>query len=215
MKKIWLMFLMLFAMACSAPMSPEVVGEVQEEVGTCPRPIGSCGDTVWPVDSYVSAIGVDPTASWRLLVKNKLVASPYTVTTCYVDFGGVDSVNSQAKITGWGWSSGAGRKVERVLILNSSTAQAQSLGCWNTGVLHHCLLVAETGDPTPFPILDFDGHWSGPNAVDMNTGNRLTAIVGPGTGNQRLMFYYDDGAAPLKSRFTTFSGPKLDACLYP
>ena len=216
MKKLLLFLLVLMATACSAPMD-ENVGETQETIGTCSRPTGGGGDTVFPMDSFVSAIGVDPTASWRLLVKSKLVASPFTVTTSYVDFGGVDSVNSQAKITGSGWSSGAGRKVDEVMYLNSTDSYAQSLGCANDPNLV-CMLISETTGSDYFPILYFDKGYAYPGNEHIGCGAGLTAIVGMGaTLPQKLRLYFDygSGAGPFGYRSTVFSGPKLDACLYP
>jgi hypothetical protein len=212
-----LMGLLVLAFGCSAVPMDESLGAEQEAIGTCSRPTGSAGDTVWPVDSYVSAIGVDPTASWRLMVKSKLVASPFTVTTSYIDFGGVSTVNSQAKITGTGWSSGAGRKIDEVMYLNSTDAYAQTWGCANDPNLV-CMLISETTGSDYFPILYFDKAYAYPGNEHIGCGAGLTALVGMGaTLPQKLRHYFDygGGTGPLGYRSTVFSGPKLDACAYP
>ncbi len=214
-KTLLMLCLTFLLTCCTSPLPGEKVEVTQQAIGTCPRPTGSCGDTVWPADSYVSAIGADPTASWRLLVRNKLVASPYTVTTCYVDFGGTTTTHSQAKITGSGWSSGGGRKVDEVMYLDSAVA-GQSYGCANDST-KVCMLISETTRDFYTPILYFDKAYSVPGLTHVGCGAGLTAIVGMGaTDPQKLRHVFDvGGVGPLGTKTITVAGPAFDTCFWP
>lgn len=195
-------------------MPGEPVGEVQEAILTCPRPTGGGGDVLAPVNEWVTAVGVDPTASWRMIVKHKLVASPYTVTTDIVDFGGVTTTHAQARMVGTGWASGAGRRLADSMFITS--AFGTGYGCSGT-VGWTCWVAYEnTAINTPFVLMEFDDSYGAPAHNHVGFGNGLTAIVGGGaTDPQKLIFYSDYGLAALKKQKVTIAGGQMDLCYSP
>lgn len=215
MKKLLLFLLVLMATACSVPMG-EDVGETQEAIGTCPRPTGGGGATVYPADAWVTAFEPDLANPWRIIVKSKLRSSPFTVTTSVLDFGGVSQVNSQAHVVGDGWESGAGRRLGDAIFIDS--AFGSSYGC-TKGTGWTCWVVYEnTAMNVPFVLFETEDSYGSPAHRHSYWGGStggLTAVVGGGAAAPQTIKFYSDRGTSVAVQSIPVSGTKLDACAYP
>lgn len=215
MKKVnhWILFMIAALLAaCSAPMPTEDVGEVQEALGTCPRPTGGGGDTTGTADGYVTSIQADAAQPWRFKVYYRQTGSAFA-TLRYVDFGGVSVANSHANIFGPGWSSTGGSRIVDGYFFNNNDSMAIAAGCINDPNFK-CLIVSEDLI-TYTPALYFDKRWSAPGSAHIPGVNGWTGIVGMGaTLPQKLRFYLDFGTS-VGSTTKVVEGPMLDACATP
>ena len=214
MKKLILFLMAMMFVACSAPVPSEEIGEVQEAVGTCPRPTGGTGDTSGTVDGYVSRISASSTSPWKFRVQYHPFSGLDSVGFVY--FGGVSVANAHAKITGPGWQSVGGSKIVDIMFQEYNTSLAIASGCTSDPNLK-CMLVSEDL-VTYTPALYFDKSYSDPGSAHAGAPNGLTAIIGMGaTLPQKVRFYFDVGSTPSSIGSTTkvFSGPMLDACATP
>ncbi len=199
---------------CSSPSPSEDVGDVQEAIGTCPRPTGGGGDTVLPVDSYVSGIGVDPLHSWRMIVNTTLVAYPYTVTQTFVDFGGFTTTHAAARMNGVGWVSHSGSRLADSMFIKSDGNTVY--GCSGTVGKTCWVGYTDVAINTPFVIMEFDDAYGSPLHYHVWSGYGLTAILGGGAANpQKLLFYSNTGLSAMELKKVPVAGGQLDACYYP
>jgi len=208
MKKLLLALLMM-TVGCSAPS--ENIDEAQEAVGTCPRPTGGGGYTTAPPAGYVSAIYVDPTASWRIKVQVR--SSAGVLRTYTIDMGGTAPGSANALITGPGWTSVNGSRITEVWQLTSTFSAAQQAGCPNDPNLI-CMFAYESPFGNPFPVLYFDKAYSWPSSTHFFAADGLSGwTTGGSTTPQTWKMWGTSGGYP-SNRTTDIIGPAMDACLY-
>lgn len=212
----------MLMMACSAPTpgGEETPGVATEELVWCP-PYGNVGDSTVPFSSYIYAINPVAATPWKLEVREKNV-STHVVTTKYINFGGVDVINSQANISGPGWtSSGGSQIIELDNRVGSANSHALAAGCPNDSN-YVCMFAYESSEPGSssdiFLMLVWDARYSYPPQGPYTLGY-LNAINGLADGSKKIAFTGDIGNIPYTSeaytRKLTFAGPKLASCDYP